>query len=99
MARKQKLGPRITAAREAIEIAGGPAAFASQLSAYLQADVDTKRIEQWRYRGVPDEWSVIVEHLTGVERQRLNPHLYNLQDTHRVIHKKLTDRKSKVSAG
>lgn len=82
--------PRILAARRAIDNGGGPTAFAKKLGEYLGVDIGFKRVEQWRYRGVPDEWSVTVEHLTGVPREELNPHLYNVQDAHRVIHRKLT---------
>lgn len=98
MAKRRNLGPRITAARDAINSAGGPAGFARKLSRYLGTEIDVKRIEQWRYRGVPDEWSVIVEHITGIRREKLNPHLYNVQIAHRVINRKLTGKKSEASA-
>ncbi len=81
---------RISAARSAIAVAGGPSELARKLSRYLAAEVDRRRIEQWRYRGIPEGWSVIVEHVTGVSRQELNPQLYNVQVAHRVIHSKLT---------
>lgn len=84
---------RITAAREAIGSAGGPKRLAARLAASLGVDMDPKRIAQWRYRGIPDEWTTIIEHATGVNRERLNPHLYDVGVAHRVIHKKLTKQK------
>ena len=80
----------LVAARKAIANAGGPRALSRRLSDYLGVYIDVKRVEQWRYRGIPDEWTTIIEHVCGVKREKLNPHLYDVQVAHKVMHRKLT---------
>lgn len=79
---------RRSAAGDAIQIAGGPRKLAKMISDYLEVEVDEKRIAKWRAIGVPVRWGVIVEHLTGVKREKLNPYEYttNLQ----VVHKRVS---------
>lgn len=79
---------RIVAARQALQNAGGPRALARKLSDYLDAEIDEKRVSKWRTIGVPVRWGVIVEHVTGVKREQLNPYEYTI--TTQVFHRLLS---------
>lgn len=67
---------RVKAARVAIIQGGGPSALSRALSTYSGQDITVDRISKWRYTGIPVEWGVVVEHVTGFPRERLNPWEY-----------------------
>lgn len=81
---------RINAARRAIIAGGGPQELAREMSRYLSTEFSVDRIAKWRYTGIPCKWGVIIEHLTGVKREDLNPAEYTAdpQDIHKFYHTK-----------
>lgn len=72
---------RIDSAREAITEGGGPTELARKLSEYLGYGFSVNRIRKWRYTGIPVRWGVLIEHITGYNRAKLNPMEYIRADT------------------
>lgn len=87
---------RRLAAVKAINVGGGPAALARDLSRYLGSPITRDRVAKWRYTGIPVEWGVVIEHLVGVPREKLNPWEYTVKS--QLIHRSQAREILKISA-
>ena len=70
---------RINAARRAIDAAGGPIKLAERLSNYLGGYIRTDLVRSWLARGIPEDWTTTIEHVTGVPRHEINPQMYEVK--------------------
>lgn len=66
-------------ARVAIHEAGGQSRLAKELAARLPGLSENRalwRVQKWRYNGIPPEYVLHVEQISGVSRELIRPDLY-----------------------
>lgn len=64
------------AAIRAIEQAGGKKELARRLSIIRRQRIEIKRVQNWRYIGVPSKFVIDVEVITGIPREELRPDIF-----------------------
>ena len=67
---------RLTAAKNAIEVMGGPVIAAQKIRELTGKACTRDRVQKWKLNGIAPPWHPIVHQLTGIPLNELDAEIY-----------------------